>query len=142
MTQPVMLKKLKLNGSMKTYKPFRTNTQKRCPFHYRGQECKSRKSRDTLTGVPGKYGLVVQNEAEQRLTEFCQENTLIIASTLFQQHERQHYTWTSPDAQYQNQIDYILCGQRWRSSTQSAKTRLGADCGSEHELLLPNSDLN
>ena len=47
MPQPVMLKKLKLNGSMKTCKTFRNNTPKRCPFHYRGLECKSRKSRDT-----------------------------------------------------------------------------------------------
>src|SRR5574337_2132521 len=47
MPQPIMLKKLKLNGSMKTYRIFRTNTQKRCPFHYRGLECKSRKSRNT-----------------------------------------------------------------------------------------------
>ena len=47
MPQPVMLKKLKLKGCMKTYKTFRTNTQKRCPFHYRGLECKSRKSRNT-----------------------------------------------------------------------------------------------
>ena len=46
------------------------------------------------------------------------------------------YTWTSPDGQCQNQIDYILCSQRWRSSIQSAKTRLGADCGSDHELLI------
>ena len=46
------------------------------------------------------------------------------------------YTWTSPDGQYWNQIDYILCSQRWRSSIQSAKTRLGADCGSDHELLI------
>ena len=45
-------------------------------------------------------------------------------------------TWTSPDGQYRNQIDYILCSQRWRSSIQSAKTRLGADCGSDHELLI------
>ena len=45
-------------------------------------------------------------------------------------------TWTSLDGQYQNQIDYILCSQRWRSSIQSAKTRLGADCGSDHELLI------
>ena len=44
--------------------------------------------------------------------------------------------WTSPDGQYRNQIDYILCSQRWRSSIQSAKTRLGADCGSHHELLI------
>ena len=46
------------------------------------------------------------------------------------------YTWTSPDGQHQNQIDYILCSQRWKSCIQSAKTRLGADCGSDHELLI------
>ena len=56
--------------------------------------------------------------------------------TLFQQHKRRLYTWTSPDGQHQNQIHYILCIQRWRSSIQSAKTRLGADCGSDHELLI------
>ena len=64
------------------------------------------------------------------------ENTLVIANTLFQQHKRRLYTWTSPDGQHQNQVDYILCSQRWRSSTQSAKTRPGADCGSDHELLI------
>ena len=57
-------------------------------------------------------------------------------NTLFQQHKRRLYTWTSPDGQHQNQIDYILCSQRWRSSIQSAKTRPGADCGSDHELLI------
>ena len=46
------------------------------------------------------------------------------------------YMWTSPDSQYQNQIDYSLCSQRWRSSIQSAKTRPGADCGPDHELLI------
>ena len=61
---------------------------------------------------------------------------MVIANTLFQQHKRRLYTWTSPDGQHQNQIDYILCSQRWRSSIQSAKTRLGADCGSDHELLI------
>ena len=70
-----------------------------------------------------------------RLIEFCQENALIIANTLFQQHTRL-YTWTSPDGQHQNQSDYILCSQRWRISIPSAKTRLGADCGSDHELLI------
>ena len=89
-----------------------------------------------IPGVTGKFGLGVQNEAGQRLIEFCQENTLVVANTLFQQHKRQLYTWTSPDVQYQNQIDYILCSQRWRSSIQSAKTRPGADCGSDHELLI------
>ena len=87
-------------------------------------------------GVTGKYGLGVQNEARQRLIEFCQENALVIANTLFQQHRRHLYTWTSPDGQYQNQIDYILCSQRWRSSIQSAKTRPGADCGSDHEVFI------
>ena len=93
-------------------------------------------------GVTGKFGLGVQNEAGQRPIEFCQEKALVIANTLFQQHKRRLYTWTSPDGQHQNQNDYILCSQRWRSSIQSAKTRPGADCGSDHELLLPNSDLN
>ena len=87
-------------------------------------------------GVTGKFGLGVQNEAGQRLIELCQENTLVIANTLFQQHKRRLYTWTSPDGQYQNQIDYILCCQIWGSSIQSAKTRPGADCGSDHELLI------
>ena len=73
---------------------------------------------------------------KQRLIDFCQENALVIANTLFQQHKRWLYTWTSPDGQYRNQIDYILCSQRWRSSIQSAITRLGADCGSDHELLI------
>ena len=86
--------------------------------------------------VTGKVGLGVQNEAGQRLTEFCQENALVITNTLFQQHKGRLYTWTSPDSQHQNQIDYILCSQRWRSSIQSAKTRPGADCGSDHELLI------
>ena len=86
--------------------------------------------------MTGKFGLGVWSEAGQRLIEFCQENTLVIAITLIQQHKRRLYTWTSTDGQHQNQIDYILCSQRWRSSTQSAKTRLGADCGSDHEFLI------
>ena len=87
-------------------------------------------------GVTGKFGLGVWNELGQRLIEFCQENTLVLANTLFQQHKRRLYTWKSPDGQHQNQTDYILCSQRWTSSIQSAKTRLGADCGSDHELLI------
>ena len=51
-------------------------------------------------GVTGKFRLGVQNEAGQRITEFCQENALVIANTLFQQHKRRLYTWTSPDSQY------------------------------------------
>ena len=112
-------------------------------------------------GVTGKFGLGVQNEAGQRLIEFCRENALVIGDTLFQQHKRRLYTWTSPDSQYRNQSDYILCSWRWKSfillaktrpgadcgdyiicswrwksSILLAKTRLGADCGSDHELLI------
>ena len=61
---------------------------------------------------------------------------MIIANTLFQQHKRRLYAWTSPDGQHKKQIDYILRSQRWRSSIQAAKTRPGADCGSDHELLI------
>ena len=86
--------------------------------------------------VTEKVGLGVQNESRQRLTEFCQENTLVIANTLFQQQKRRLYTLTSPEGKHQNQIDYILCSQRWRSSIQSAKSRLETDCGSDHECLI------
>ena len=89
-------------------------------------------------GVTSKFGVGMQNEAGQRLIEFCQENALVIANTFFQQHKRRLYTWTSPDGQYRNHIDYILCNQRWRISIESAKTRPGADCGSDHELLIAN----
>ena len=134
MPQPVMLKKQKLNVLWRPTRPFRTNTQKRCPFHYRWLECKSRKSRNTWSNRqiwPGMW-----NEAGQRLIQFCQENALVIANTLFQQHRTRLYTGTSPDGQHRNHIDYILCSQRWRSSIQSAKTKPGADCGSDHELLI------
>ena len=69
-------------------------------------------------GVTGKFGLGVQNEAGQRPIEFCQENALVIANTLFQQQKRRLYTWTLPDVQTstpgitRNQTDYILCSQR------------------------------
>ena len=62
-------------------------------------------------GVTGKFGLGMWNEARQTLIEFCQENALVIANSLFQQHRRRLYTWTSPDGQHRNQIDYILCSQ-------------------------------
>ena len=94
-----------------------------------------------IPGVAGKFGLGIQNEAGQRLTEFCQENTLVIANTLFQQHKRRFYTWTSTDGQYQNQIDYILCSQRWRSSIHSAKISPELTVAQIINSLLQNSDL-
>ena len=89
-----------------------------------------------ISGVTGKLGLGVQNEAEQSLTKFCQENALVIANTHFQLHRKQFCAQTSPNDQYWNQIDYILCSQRWRSCIQLAKTKPGADCGSDHQLLI------
>ena len=89
-----------------------------------------------ITGVMGKFGLGVQNKAGQRITEFCQRNTVLIANTTFQQYKRRFYTWTSQNGQYQNQIDYILSRKIWRSSIQPAKTRPGADCGLDHELFI------
>ena len=95
-------------------------------------------------GVTGKLGLGVWNEAGQRLIEFCQEYALVIVHsyTLFQQHKTRLYTWTSPYGQHQNQIDYILCGQRWRSSIQSAKEDQELTVSQIMNSLLLNSDLN
>jgi len=93
-------------------------------------------------GVTGKFGLGIWNEAGQRLIEFCQENALVITDALFQQHRRRLYTWTSPDGQHRNQIDYILCSQRWRSSIQSRKQDQELTVAQIMNSLLPNSDLN
>ena len=95
-----------------------------------------------IPGVTGKFGLGVQNEAGQRLTEFCQENALVRENTLFQPHKKRLHTWISPDGQYRNQIDYILCSQRWRSSIQSTKTAWELTVAQIMNSLLPNSDLN
>ena len=130
-----MLKKLKLNSSMKTYKTSRTNTQKSCPFHYRGLECKSRKSRNiwshrqiwpwSMEWNRAKTNRVLPREStghSKHPLPTTQEKTLHMDTTRWSTH--------------QHQIDYILRSQGWRSSIQSAKTRPGADCGSDHELLI------
>ena len=94
-----------------------------------------------MPGVTGNFGLGVRNEAGRRLIEFCQENALVIANTLVQQHKRRLYTWTLPDGQYQKQVDYILCSQRWRSSKQQ-KQDWELTVAQIMDSLLPNSDLN
>ena len=129
MPRPVMLQKLKL----KDLQGLLELSPKKDVLFIIGDWNANVESQET-PGVTGKFGLGVQNDAGQRLIEFCQENALVIANTLFQQ--RRLYTWTSPDGQHRNQIDYILCSQRWRSSIRSAKTRLGVQCGSDHELLI------
>ena len=87
MPQPVMLKKLKLNGSMKTYKTFSKLTHKKDVLFNIGDWNAKVGSQDT-PGVTGKFGLGVRNEAGQTLIKFCQENALVIANTFFQQHKR------------------------------------------------------
>ena len=111
---------------------------KRCPFHYRGLECKSRKSRNTWSNRQiwpwsTEWSRAKANRVLPR--EWTGHSKHPLPTTL-------EKTWTSPDGQYRNQMDYILCSQRWRSSIQLAKTRSGADCGSNHEFLLPNSNLS
>ena len=76
------------------------------------------------------------------LTEFSQENTLVITNTLFQQHKTRLYTWTSPDGQYQNQIDYILCSWRWRTLYNQQKQDQELTVAQIMNSLLPNSDWN
>ena len=90
------------------------------------------------SGVTGKFGLGVQNEAGQRLIEFCQENTLVIGNTLFQQHKRRIYTWTSPDSQYQKQIA-AKDGEALHDQQKQDRELTVAQIMNS---LLPSSDLN
>ena len=76
------------------------------------------------------------HERGETLIDFCQENNLAILNTLFKQHPRRLVTWISPNHRYRNQIDYILVYKRWRSSFKAAKTYPGADCDSDHQLLV------
>ena len=126
MPWPVTPKKLMLNGSMKTYR--------RCPFHYRGLDCKSRKSRSTWSNRQiWPWSTEWSRRKDNRV--LLREHTGHSKHPLPTTQEKTLYM-TSPDGQYWNQTDYILCSQRWTSSIQWAKTRPGADCGSDHELLI------
>ena len=106
MPQPVTLKKLKLNGYEDLQGLLELTPKKDVLFIIGDWNAKV--GSQEIHGVRGKFGLGVQNKAGQRLTEFCRENALVIANTLFRQHKRRLYTWRSPDGQYQNQTDYIL----------------------------------
>ena len=122
--QPVMLKKWRLDGSLNLQDLLELTPQKDVLFII--GDWNSKVGSQETPGVTGKLGLGIQNKAGQKQIEFGQENAVVIANTLFQQHSRRLYTWTSADGQHQNQIDYILCSQRWRNSTQSAKTKTGS----------------
>ena len=108
MPQPVTLKKLKFYEDLQDL--LELTPQKDVLFITGDWDAKVRSQE--IPGVTATFGLGVRNEAGQRLIQFCQENALVRANTLFQQHKRRLYTWTSPDGQYRNQTDYILCSQR------------------------------
>ena len=121
----VMLKKLKLNSS-------RTNLQKRCSFHCRGLECKGRKTRNTwgnrhVWPWSTEWSRAKTNKSSATRTHWSQQ-------TPSSDNTRDKSTQTSPDGQHRNEIDYTLCSPKWRISIQSAKTRPGADRGSDHGL--------
>ena len=97
-------------------------------------ECKSRKSKNTWSNRQIWPQSTEWSRAKAHRV-FPREHTGHSKHPL-QQHKCRLYTWTSPDGQHQNQIDYILCSQRWKSSIESAKTRLGADCESDHEPVI------
>ena len=123
-------------------RPSRTSTQKRCPFHYRGQECRSKKLRDTWSNRqiwPWNTKKKVRAKANTVLPRECTDYNKHSLPTTQEKPLNMDIT-RGPTPK--SAVLYILCSQRWRSSIQSAKTRPGADCGSDHELLWPNSDLN
>ena len=134
--QPRMRKKQSWKVLWRPTRPSRTNIKKDVLFIIGDWNAKA--GSQEIPGVTGKFGLSMQKEAGQRVTEFCQENALVIANTLFQQHKRWLYTWTSPDGQYWNQIDYILCSQRYSQQKQDQELSAAQIMSS----LLPNSDLN
>ena len=103
------------------------------PFHHRGPRCKSRKSRDAWSNRQISPWSTKWSRSKVRvLPRECTGHSKHPLPTT----QRRLYTWTWPDGQYRNQIDYILCRQRWKSSIQSATTRPGGDCVSDHEFLI------
>ena len=121
MPQPVMLKKLKLEQFFEDLQDLLELTPQKDVLFIIG-DWNAKVGGQETPGITGIFGLGMWNEAGQRLIEFFQGNALVITNTVFQQHKRRLYTWTSPDCQFQNQTDNILCSQRWRSCIQSAKT--------------------
>ena len=93
-------------------------------------------------GVTGKFGLGVWNEAGQRLKEFCQENALVITNTLFQQHKRRLYTWTSPDGHTKIRLIIFFAAKDGDALCSQQKQDQELTVAQTMNSLLPNSDLN
>ena len=118
-------------------RPSRTNTQKRCPLHYRGLESKVGSQE-----LPGKFGLRVQNKAGQTLTDFCQENAMVIANTLFQQHKRRLYTWTSQMVSTEISLIIFFAAKDGEALYCQQKQDWALTVAQIMNSLLPNSGLN
>ena len=89
----------------------------------------------------GKFGLGEQNERGERLIESCSTNNMLLTNTMFQHHPRHLYTWTSPDRKTRNHIDFIIMSQKWKGCVKNVRTRPGADCNSDHQLLVADIKL-
>jgi len=134
MPQTVMLNKLKLNSFMKTTRPSKTNTPKRCRFHYRGLECKSRKSRNTWTN----------RKFWPWSTEWSMAKTDRVLPTECTGHSKHPLPATQEKPLYMDITRWSTLKSNWLYSLQPkmeklytvSKTRPGADCGSDHELLI------
>ena len=138
MHQPVMLKKLKLNGSMKTYNLLELKPQNDVLFIIGDWNAKVG-SQET-PGVTGKFGLGMWTEAGQRLTEFCKENALVITNTLFQQHKRRLYTWTSPDVNTEIRFIIFFAAKDGEALYSQQKQDQELTVAQTMNSLLPNSD--
>jgi len=95
-----------------------------------------RREPSTMSSAIGLYGLEEMNEAGEQLEDFCFDHDMALANTMFKQHPRQLYTWTSPDGNIRNQTDYISIAQRWKSSMMNCRTYPGVDCDKDHQLLV------
>jgi len=95
-----------------------------------------RREPSAMSSAVGLYGLEETNQAGEQLQDFCLEHELALANTMFKQHPRRLYSRTCPDGDTRNQIDYISVAQRWKTSLMNCRTYQGADCDTDHQLLV------
>ncbi|KAL1445907.1 hypothetical protein WDU94_015575 [Cyamophila willieti] len=96
---------------------------------------------EKIGNIIGPYGLGNKNDSGDLLINFCLENDLFVCNTWFEQKENSRYTWTSPNGIIKNQIDYVCVSKRYRNAITNAKSRPGADCGSDHNPVVINMNL-
>ena len=141
MPQPVLLKKLRLNKYYDDLKNLLEKTPKKDVLFIIGDWNAKVGSQET-PGVTGKFGLGKQNETGQRLIEFCQENALVIANTLFQQHKRRHYTWNSTDGHTEIRLIIFFAAKDGEAPYSQQEQDQELTVAQMMNSLFPNSDLN